>query len=415
VRADRLLAQALPRVAPDVVASDRPYWLVAVGKAAAPMAAAWLRASRGPCRDGVVVSPDGAPVGDARIAAIRGGHPVPTAGSLEAGQRAIASASALGRDDRLVVLLSGGASALAAVPAAGLTLDDKVAATDLLMRAGAAIGELNAVRKHLSRLKGGQLAATTRAETWTFALSDVVAPVEDDASVIGSGPTVADPTTFGHALDVLERYHVMKGVPRAVRARLEAGAVGTLDDTPKPGDACLAHSEWRLIGSRRDAMRAAAAIASELGYATTIIEAPLIGEARDAGPALVALARARSMGQPRPLCVIASGETTVRVTGTGAGGRNQELALSVVALLAGIGEPIVLASVGTDGRDGPTDAAGAFADASTLDRARRAGLGSPGPWLAENNAYPFFDALGDLVRTGPTGTNVADLQVILIA
>lgn len=415
MRADVLLAREAPRLAPAFALGDEPYTLIAAGKAAHPMADAWLRLCRGPCRAALVVSNETPRAEPAHLVeAIAAGHPVPTRGSVVAGERALALATTLGAHDRLVVLLSGGASSLLARPAPGISLEDKVAATGLLLRGGAAIDDLNAVRKHLSSIKGGHLAAATQAETLTLALSDVVGPIEDDPSVVGSGPTVADPTTYEAALRVLERCGAIGRVPSAARRHLEAGAAGRAVETPKPGDPRLARSGWRLVGGRRDAMSAAAAIADARGYDAVVIDEPVVGEARIAGPALVEHARSRAAGRRRPCCVIASGETTVRVTGTGRGGRNQELVLGAVPALADWAEAVTMASVGTDGRDGPTDAAGAVADASTAMRARRAGLAPVIDWLADNNAYAFFDALGDLVRTGPTGTNVADLQVLLI-
>ena len=377
------------------------------------MLSAVLRHGADRCRGGVLAAPvPFAPMSGVR--AFRAGHPIPDAGSLAAARAALAVAAGLGEHDDLLVLLSGGASALLAAPADTITLDDKLAVTSLLLAAGASIAELNTVRKHLSAIKGGRLAAATRARVTTLAVSDVVAPIDNDPSVIGSGPTVADPTSYSAAIDVLRRTGVGPRVPTAVRSHLAAGARGELAETPKPGDPRLARSTWRLAGGRHDAMRGAAGLAGRRGYHVAVIDEPVTGEARLAGPALVARAFDTCASLRRPACVVSSGETVVRVAGTGTGGRNQELALAAARALASAGEPAALASVGTDGIDGPTDAAGAIVDRETLSRARAAGLEDPERWLAGNDAYHFFARLGDLVTTGPTRTNVADLQVVLI-
>jgi len=341
---------------------------------------------------------------------VAGGHPLPTAGSEVAGRKAIALAESTAADETLLVLFSGGASALMALPADGVTLDDKRATTQQLLRAGADIYALNTVRKHLSAIKGGWLAARARAACRALVISDVVG---DDLSVIASGPTVADASTFEDALTLVRRFGGEDAYPPAVVARLRRGAAATLPETPKPGDARLAASTTTVIGSRRDAMAGASAEAASLGYRVVRLDDPVVGEARTTAVAHLRGVIARAAGTERPACIVSSGETTVHVTGHGRGGRNQEFALAAAGPLAQVGGALI-ASVGTDGIDGPTDAAGAIADATTLDRARAAGL-SADRALSDNNAYAFFDALGDLIHTGPTGTNVGDLQVILLA
>ena len=337
-----------------------------------------------------------------------GGHPTPTAESEAAGRYALALA---GRpDDELIVLISGGASALMAVPAEGLTLEDKRRTTAQLLRAGADIESLNTVRKHLSAIKGGWLAARAGA-CRTLAISDVVG---DDQSVIASGPTVADASTFEQALAVIERYGGASLYPAAVIAHLRAGAAGRIDETPKPGDPRLDRASASVIGGRRDAMAGAAREAERRGYHASIVEDPVVGEARSAAVAFVRTMLARAEGLPRPLCLVSSGETTVHVTGRGRGGRNQEFAVAAADVLAHGRTTAVVGSVGTDGVDGPTDAAGGVADATTAARARAAGLDLR-RYLDDNDAYAALDALGDLVKTGPTGTNVGDLQVLLIS
>jgi hydroxypyruvate reductase len=356
---------------------------------------------------GLVVSPTRVTVDN--LENVVGGHPVPTSASEEAGRRAIGIARSTAPDELFLVLISGGASALMSLPASGVTLDDKRQTTDRLLRAGADIHALNTVRKHLSAIKGGWLAAACAGSTTTMAISDVVG---DDPSVIASGPTVADRSTFADALDVLRQYGGEHSYPRNVVAALGAGLRGERPETPKPGDLRLSRAQTTVIGTRHDAMQGAAAAAGARGYTTRVIDPPVVGEARGAGHEHVRRIVQDVAALPRPLCVVSSGETTVRVRGTGKGGRNQELSLTVAETIASLGTA-AFASVGTDGVDGPTDAAGAIVDATTLARASNAGL-SLSAFLDNNDAYAFFGALGDLVRTGPTGTNVGDLQILLL-
>jgi hydroxypyruvate reductase len=314
-------------------------------------------------------------------------------------------------DETLLELISGGASALMAVPADGITLDDKRATTAQLLRGGADIHALNTVRKHLSAIKGGWLAARAPGTCRALAISDVVG---DDLSVIASGPTVPDASRFQDALEVLARFGGTAAYPAAVVTRIERGAAGAIAETPKPDDPRLSTTRTTVIGSRRDAMTGAAAAAAALGYFVLRLDDAVTGEARVVAVSHLRGVLARAEGLERPVCIVSSGETTVHVTGPGKGGRNQEFSLAAAPLLAGMASPGIVASVGTDGIDGPTDAAGAIADSTTIARAQRAGL-PPDRFLADNNAYAFFDALGDLIHTGPTGTNVGDLQVILLA
>jgi hydroxypyruvate reductase len=336
-------------------------------------------------------------------------HPLPDERSVAAGRRALDVARDTGPDQTLVVLLSGGASALMAVPAGSLTLEDKRAAVNALLKGGADITQLNTIRKHLSAVKGGRLAATAVGPTVCFAISDVVG---DDLSVIGSGPTVPDPSTYRDAWNYVEDLGVEDRLTAAARNYLRAGLEGKIEETPKPGDPRLERSVTRVIGGRFNAMQGAAEVARSLGYEVITIDEPVVGDARTMGPAVLNMARAMTEGRSRPLAVVASGETTVKVTGKGKGGRNQELALSVVKTLAEESGDVALASIGTDGIDGPTDAAGAYADATTLTRASKLAL-DPDAYLADNNAYAFFQSLGDLIMTGPSTTNVGDIQVVL--
>lgn len=334
-------------------------------------------------------------------------HPYPNAASEAAGRRALAGAAESRQNGALLVLLSGGASSLLAVPAAGLSLQDKITTARVLMNAGVPIAGLNCVRKHLSAIKGGRLAAAARRSV-TLAISDVHGEVPDDPSVIGSGPTVADPTTFAEALSIVDDAGVATLIPSAVVAYLERGA----DETPAPGDPRLAESSCEVIGTRHLAMEGAARAARARGYVVHVLEDASTGEARTAGAAFAAEALKQAAAAGPLVCVIASGETTVRVTGTGRGGRNQEFALGAMPVIADVPVQAVLGSAGTDGIDGPTDAAGAIVDTSSSTRAAEAGLDAAAA-LSNNAAYDFFQPLGDLIIWGPTGTNVGDIHVML--
>jgi hydroxypyruvate reductase len=358
------------------------------------------------------VGPDAPEVLPAGAAWETAGHPLPDERSVVGARRALQIAAQSQPEDLLLVLLSGGGSSLMALPAQGLTLDDKKQTARMLMARGADIYELNTVRKHLSAIKGGQLAAAAQGQVLTLALSDVVG---DDLSVIASGPTVADESTYEQAFQILGRRGGHPAYPDAVVNRLRRGVAGQLPETPKTGDARLRRSVARVIGSQRGALEGASRAAASLGYHVHIVDEPVLGEARLAAVAYVRHVANAITSLPRPICVISSGETTVTVTGPGKGGRNQEFALAMVGELETLGEDAAAASIGTDGIDGPTDAAGAIVDVTTLDRAARAGLRPPGAYLAANDSYAFFAAIDDLIRTGPTSTNVGDLQVVLVA
>jgi glycerate 2-kinase len=314
--------------------------------------------------------------------------------------------------DLVFVLISGGASALLPAPAPPVTLTDKQKTTDLLLKCGADIFQLNAVRKHLSKLKGGRLAALAYPATVvSLILSDVIG---DPLDVIGSGPTAPDSTTYGDALRVLSGFNLTRRVPRAVLARLESGAAGLEAETPKPGDGIFKNVFNVIVGSSRLALEAAAKEARRMGYKPLILSSSIQGEAREAARVHCEILReVLKSGNPiaAPACLLSGGETTVTVRGEGKGGRAQEFALASAIYLDGLDGALVL-SAGTDGTDGPTDAAGAVADGSTAGRAER--MGSPlSEHLQANDAYPLFAALGDLVKTGSTGTNVMDLNILL--
>jgi glycerate 2-kinase len=384
--------------------------VVAAGKGAGPMLAAFLEASPRPVRRAIGMAAQPAPPLPAGVRWHQTVHPVPDERSVTAARDAMDAARGAAEDDLLVLLLSGGASSIMALPADGLALADKQQTSRVLLALGAEIHDLNTVRKHLSAIKGGQLAAAHRGRVLTCALSDVVG---DDLSFIGSGPTVPDPTTYADALAILDAYGGRDRYPESAVRHLLRGAAGDVPETPKPGDARLARSDASVIGSIRTAMNGARAAAESLGYVVHMIDEPVTGEARDAARDLVG--RLRSLvGRATPFCLIAGGETTVRTSGSGKGGRNQEFALGLARDVAALGANVAAASIGTDGVDGPTDAAGAIADATTTRRAKDAGLDID-RYLDDHNSYLFFDKLGDLIRTGPTGTNVGDLQVILIS
>jgi glycerate-2-kinase len=356
-----------------------------------------------------VIAPD-ASADAGEIAVLAGGHPLPTAGSVAASQTLVDALSATTPDALILFLLSGGASALLCLPCPGISLADKIATTALLLRSGADIGEINVVRKHLSSVKGGYLARRIGGRRlWTLVLSDVVG---DDLATIGSGPTASDPSTFGDALAALDRYGLTGRLPTAVLGHLRAGADGKRPETPKPGEPCFERVVNVVVGSNREALDAAAACARGLGCKAEIWGAPITG---DTSTGAVRFARAlvhRRRAIRRRTCVLAGGETTVRVRGRGRGGRNQEFALASAMVLDGI-MGIALLSAGTDGIDGPTDAAGGVVDGGTLGAARRRGMDVRAA-LADNDAYGFLSALGALFAPGPTGTNVMDVKIALL-
>jgi glycerate-2-kinase len=379
--------------------------VLAAGKAAHTMARAW-HALVGPPRASLLVAREpGAAVPGWR--ALVAGHPVPTEASELAGRAALELAASARAHETLVVLLSGGASALLSAPLPGLALGDVIATTQLLLRSGAEIGELNCVRKHLTAASGGRIAAATAArDVLVLAISDVIG---DDIATIGSGPCAPDPTTHADAIAVLRTRGLWGGVPGRVREHLERGARREIADSPKPGDAAFERVHHHILAANRDALAAAEARARARGLDVSRETSPLRGEAREVGAAFAARALALRGAAPRLL--VAGGETTVTVRGDGRGGRCQELAFGAALALEGTRGVTVLAA-GTDGSDGPTDAAGAFADGGTLARGRAAGVDAHA-LLARNDAYAFFAREG-LLRTGPTGTNALDVVLALV-
>jgi hydroxypyruvate reductase len=380
--------------------------VIGAGKASAAMARAVEQHWSGPL-EGTVVTRYGHGVPCERIKIIEASHPVPDAAGEAAALSIFAQISRLTVEDRVLALISGGGSALLAAPAPGVTLAEKRALTSALLRSGANIGEINCVRKHLSAIKGGRLAAAAwPASVLTLAISDVPG---DDPAVIASGPTVGDPTTCADALNVLDFHHIP--VPSDLRSRLESGEL----ETPKPGDPRLANSAFRQIASPRQMLEAAAAEAQRLGITPLILGDAIEGEAREVAKAMAGMARSCSQhGFPakKPCVLLSGGETTVTMQGDGRGGRNTEFLLSLALALDGAPGIYALAA-DTDGIDGSEDNAGAFVTPDTLVRARAAGLDLPAR-LANNDAWTCFSELGDLLVTGPTLTNVNDFRAILV-
>jgi hydroxypyruvate reductase len=387
--------------------------VVGAGKASGAMASVVEEAWGERVAGGLVVVKDGHLAETRRVQLVEAGHPVPDERGAAAARDLLALALGAGPEDLVLALISGGASALTPAPAPPITLDDKQVMTRLLLAAGADINQLNAVRKHCSVLKGGQLArAAAPARVAALLLSDVIG---DPIDVIGSGPTAPDASTFGEALAILDRFDLRQRAPASVRDRLDRGARGEIAETPKPDDSIFERVVNVVIGNNQLVVDAAASRAAMLGLAPHVLTRALHGEARDAARELVALGREIAAGRgpvAPPACLIAGGETTVTVRGDGIGGRCQEFALAASLELEGRDGMAVLAA-GTDGSDGPTVAAGAVADGDSAARARHQGL-DPRAHLDRNDSNPVFAALGDLVVTGPTNTNLLDLYLVLV-
>jgi hydroxypyruvate reductase len=340
------------------------------------------------------------------------GHPLPDANSLSGAAEIVGLIDRARPQDLVICLISGGGSALLELPVDGISLEDLRATTDALLRSGATINELNALRKHLSQVKGGQLARRSSARIISLILSDVIGSPLD---TIASGPTAPDSTTFADALAVIERRGVRARIPAGVLEHIERGVRGEIPDTPKADDAVFARVQNVVIADGALACDAALAAAEARGLHTLLLSTFVQGEAREVAKLFAAIANEiAASGRPvsRPACVLAGGETTVTVRGSGKGGRNQELALAAALELAGMPN-VLLLSGGTDGSDGPTDAAGAIADGTTVARALMRGMDARA-FLENNDAYHFFEPLGDLIVTGPTNTNVNDIMLLLV-
>jgi hydroxypyruvate reductase len=387
--------------------------VVGAGKAGAAMAKALEDLLGARITDGVIVVKESHSLPLQNVRVHEAGHPVPDERGIRGAEDIISLVDKAGARDLVLCVLSGGGSALLVAPSEGITLADKQEVTRLLLACGADIHEINTVRKHLSRAKGGQLARLAYPATvMSLILSDVVG---DDLNVIASGPSVPDPSTFADADRVFKKYGIWSRVPGSVKRRIQMGMKGDIQDTPKSDDPVFEHCFAELVGTNIQALKAAGKEAQRLGYKPLILSSSLEGEAREVVKMFTAIAREiRASANPiaPPACILCGGETTVTLRGDGKGGRNQEFALAAALVLDGMQNMVVLCG-GTDGSDGPTDAAGAIADGTTASRARAQGL-DPADYLQRNDAYHFFNALGDLVITGPTRTNVMDVYMILV-
>jgi hydroxypyruvate reductase len=388
-------------------------FLTGAGKASASMASAIEQIFGNRITQGIITAKYGHALPLKKTTLIEAVHPIPDQKGFEGARKIRDLLKASGSGDLVIFLLSGGGSALLPLPVDGITLEEKQQATQLLLDCGADIGEINTIRKHISQMKGGWLARWAYPSTVIgFILSDVVG---DPLDVIGSGPTVPDPSTYEDAWEILRKFDLIHKVSPSIQKYLFMGREGKIQETPKPGEAVFEKVHNMIIGSNILALRSAEREASSLGLHTLILSSSIVGDTREAARFHSAIAKeVLSSGHPlpRPACIISGGETTVKIKGSGLGGRNQEFALAAALEIQGF-EKIVLLSGGTDGTDGPTDAAGAIADHTTVERAGARGL-NPKAHLENNDSYSFFQRLGDLLITGPTHTNVMDVRIILV-
>ncbi len=386
-------------------------YVVGAGKASAAMAAAVEQVLGNRITGGWVNVKDGYVVSTSAVTIHEAGHPLPDERSVVGSRQIVGLVDQATERDLILCLISGGGSALMTLPVESITLADMSALTGSLLRSGATINEMNAVRKHLEQLKGGQLARlASPATVIALILSDVIGSPLD---VIASGPTSPDESTYVDALSVLRKYDLIATAPPSIVRHLERGAAGKVAETPKRGDRAFERVQNWIIASNEQAAEAAVAKARELGLHALLLSTFVEGEAREVARVLAGILREIDhSGRPlaRPACLVAGGETTVTVRGSGLGGRNQELALAAVVPLAGLSN-VALLSLGTDGSDGPTDAAGAMTTGLTASRAATREL-EPRAFLANNDAYHFFESLRDLIKTGPTNTNVNDLVLL---
>jgi glycerate 2-kinase len=384
---------------------------VGAGKASGNLAIALEHILGGRLEDGLVIVKDGYGVPCQKIRLVEAAHPVPDRRGMNATRHILSLAQSLTRDDLLMVLLSGGASSLLCAPSPGLRLIDKQRTNRLLLQSGAPIHDINVVRKHLSAVKGGGLAVATKATVLTLILSDVP---KDDPATIGSGPTVPDPSTFQDAKDILMMHKIWSKVPAAVRRHLQNGLAGRIPETLKPTRTWTRRHRHLVLANNGTAREGIANAARRLNLKTVMIPDFLQGEAKEIGDILGNIAADLiAFGNPvsPPICLIAGGEPTVTVTGSGKGGRAQECVLAASLRLAGLRKAIV-AGFGTDGTDGPTDVAGALVDGKTIERALRKGL-DPAKVLRNHDSYHFFKEAGGHIITGPTGTNINDIYLIV--
>jgi glycerate 2-kinase len=385
--------------------------VVGAGKASAPMARAVEELLGDRIAAGLVNVKYGYTDQTQRIRLREAAHPLPDESGLAGTREIVELLAGAGEDDLVLCLISGGGSALMMLPESGITLVDYQALTQALLRSGATINQINTIRKHIEQVKGGRLAQVAAPATVaTLILSDVVGNPLD---FIASGPTVPDTTTFADALDVLKQFDLLDAIPAPVREWLERGARGDIPETPKPGDPLFERVSTVVVGSNDIAAEAALAEARRLGFEALLLTTYLEGEAREIGKLAAALAKELVLrGAPLrpPACLILGGETTVTVRGQGKGGRNQEIALSAGLAMQGLERALVV-GLATDGSDGPVDASGGFADGRSAERGRQVGM-DPRDYLADNDAFTYLTATGDILVTGPTNTNVNDLLFV---
>ncbi len=388
-------------------------YVVGAGKASASMAMAVERVLGDRITEGVINVKYGHTQPTQSIVLHEAGHPIPDEAGIAGAQQIAALLAGAREQDLVLCLVSGGGSALMTLPVTGITLDDMRVLTDKLLRVGATINEVNTIRKHIERIKGGNLARLAYpARVVALILSDVVGNPLD---VIASGPTVADGSTFTQAYQLVQRYHLEDELSPSIVQHLKRGAAGEIPDTPKAGDPTLDRTQNVIVASNELAAHAAETKARDMGFHTMLLSTFIEGEAREVARVFAAIAReiaAYDRPLARPACLIAGGETTVTLRGQGKGGRNQELALAAALRIQGL-DNVAIVSLATDGSDGPTDASGALAEGQTVQRAAACGLDAQAH-LDRNDAYPFFASLHDLLLTGPTNTNVNDLVFVFV-
>ena len=389
-------------------------YVIGAGKAAAKMALAVEELLGERISGGIVIVKRGHTVPLRKLEIVEAGHPIPDQTGVNATETIVGLLRRTLKTDLILCLISGGASALLACPGAGLSLQDKQQTTQTLLNCGAKIHEINAIRKHISKVKGGRLAKLAYPATVvSLMLSDVIG---DSVDIIGSGPTAPDSSTFSDCLSIIERYGVGEMIPGAVRRFLQKGAAGEAAETPKSADPIFDKVQNLIVGNNQSALSAAKERAGALGYHALVLSSSVEGEAKTVAIDHAAMAKDILAGRGRvhrPACIISGGETTVTIEGDGLGGRNQEFALAVAVEIDGV-EGVVALSGGTDGTDGLTEAAGAIVDGTTLQRAREEGLDAR-DYLRRNDSYSLLRTVGDLLVTGPTLTNVMDLQLVLVA
>lgn len=422
VNSAKAISRHIKRQDDNLTVGDRIYdlsiydgvYVIGAGKAAAAMAQPLEKLFGDRLTAGVVQVKYGHSVPLNKIHISEAGHPVPDEAGLQGTRQIIELLKNTGEKDLVICLISGGGSALLLSPAKGLTIEDKQMTTRILLESGATIHEINRLRKHISQVKGGRLARSAYPSTLiSLILSDVIG---DNLDIIASGPTAADKSTFDDCLRIVDKYNIRHKIPPPVLEHLEKGTRGEIEETPKKDNPCFRRTQNLIIGSNILAVRAAQKKADELGYNSLIISTFIEGETKEVAKVHAAIAKEilkTGFPVPRPACVISGGETTVTIRGKGVGGRNQEFVLAAAIAIDAL-EDVAVLSGGTDGTDGPTQAAGAIADGLTVQRAQSLGL-DPENYLLGNDSYHFFQALNDLLITGPTFTNVMDLRLVMVA